>query len=376
MDCEKKSNSEKKIDYYNYSANFLRSHDLIRSADHIRNHIDGDVFELISQVEFQPGHHCDLFKCNHCYGRGQKTLEGNLDFVKYVELLEDIKNYDVFIQISGVTTEPLTYPYIYELIEEVKRRKFNCGLHTKGYRLTPEISDILTNDVGEEESFVTISVDSGRTEDYISIHGLDTAKNDSFGRNAEDYFEVVTNNIKILYEKKIAKNSKLRVNIAYLLFERNCSEEKVKEFVDEFYDYSDVIRLSLPQVTNNGCSSGYVERACEIINKFRSIYLNDPKIIILPFAEYRHLTHFRKCYAQRYQAVIDRCGNVFPCPQTALKEYSQLIYGNLNTDSFTNIISSNERITLFGYDVDRDMNCRICDRKDEDINIMMGKLLE
>ena len=47
-----------------------------------------------------------------------------------------------------------------------------------------------------------------------------------------------------------------------------------------------------------------------------------------------HKTTFKKCYAQMFEAVVDKSGNVFPCPQVPLKNYEWLAYGNVKEKPF------------------------------------------
>lgn len=371
------SNANKLHDHYQYAFNLLRQHKLLDSHEVSRQHFNSKNINQVSQVEFQPGSHCDLYRCPHCYGHGQAQMDGHLELEQYKRVLDEIQGYVPLIQISGVATEPLTHPQIIEIIRAAKERGFHCGLHTKGYRLTPELIDLLTDDVLDRESFITISVDAAESKDYIKVHHIDTCQTDIFRHNAENYFEIVLKNIKDLYTMRQAKGSNLRINIAHLLFKQNSSLNQLDRFIELFGQYCDVIRFSLSQKTNYGKTPNSIsEEERTVIKKLKSKYRNNPKVSILSMTDVGHNTFFKKCYAQRFQAVVDKAGNVFPCPQTALKDYEWLAYGNIKNDSLKNILFSETRTKLFDADVDSVMRCRICDRKDEDINITIDRLLE
>jgi radical SAM protein with 4Fe4S-binding SPASM domain len=77
---------------------------------------------------------------------------------------------------------------------------------------------------------------------------------------------------------------------------------------------------------------------------------------------------------QRFQAVIDKSGNVFPCPQVAVTPYRNLCYGNIRERRLSELLVAEERRRLFEMDIDTEMKCRICDRKDESLNVALHNL--
>lgn len=362
-------------DFYKYAFNYFRKKGVVADSKQISQYINQNSLELISQVEFQPGCHCDLYRCPHCYGNGQTLMEGNLELRHYVRVLDEINGKVPLIQISGVKTEPLTSPIISEIICEIKKRDFGCGFHTKGYRLDSKIIELLTEDVKDKEAFITFSIDANESNEYINTHDIDLSRKDASGNRAEDYFKIVVDNIKKLWEKRESKNSKLRINIALLLFDENNSIEKLNKFIDLFGKYSDVIRFSIPQNTNSGVGTNLISEKTQLIKSLIRNFKDNRKVKILTAIDTDHNTFFNKCYAQLLQAVIDKAGNVFPCPQTALKEYSHLIYGNIKESRFSDIIHSQQKKIMKDLDVDKELGCRICDRKDEDINIFIDRLL-
>jgi radical SAM protein with 4Fe4S-binding SPASM domain len=95
----------------------------------------------------------------------------------------------------------------------------------------------------------------------------------------------------------------------------------------------------------------------------------------LNFKESNHDENLQFCWAQRFNATIDKSGNVFPCPQVALKDYLNLRYGNIKERRFWDIWNSEERKRMLKMSV-KDMKCRVCDRKDEAINRELAEILK
>jgi len=354
-------------DYYNYTNRFLSN--MVQYYDVTRP----------MQIEFQPGLHCDLYRCPHCYGDGQKQMPNIIYLDYYIQIMDELKHLDPkpLLQFAGINSEPTTHPDFVEIIRAAKERGFICGVHTKGYRLNSKLIDALTNDCNNIESFITLSLDASNTKDYVDVHNIAQKKKDKFKNTSNDYFGIVINNIKKLHKMREEKQSKLKINIAYLLFDQNKSFSDIKEIIDLLGDYSDVIRFSIPQIRNDGIiMDNYLRNdRSELLDRLNKKYINNKKIKILTQTDMMsHKTTFKRCNAQKFQAVVDKSGNVFPCPQVPLKNYKWLIYGNVKKTPFLKILNSIERRKLFDADVDTELKCRICDRKDESININLENI--
>ena len=86
----------------------------------------------------------------------------------------------------------------------------------------------------------------------------------------------------------------------------------------------------------------------EIKEKLNQKYSNNPKIRILTQTHMiSHKTTFKKCYAQMFEAVVDKSGNVFPCPQVPLKNYEWLAYGNVKDKPFLDILKKNGILVVY-----------------------------
>jgi len=361
-------------DYYDYIGDFYSRLD--------SQNMTLENYDLLKplQVELQPGLHCDLYRCPYCYGEGQKQMPSYIRAETYIKILDELKNSEAkpLIQFAGINSEPTTHPDIVELVSAVKKRGFIFGMHTKGYRMNEDLRDAFTRDYHDVESFVTLSIDASNSRDYVKIHNLNSKQKDKFGNTSAEYFDKVKNNIRKLYELREKRGSKLRINIAYLLFEQNKIEEHLERVFELFENYCDVLRFSIPQTRNDGMVlDNYLGKDRKsFIERLNEKFSSNPKVRVLTHTHMiSHKTTFKKCYAQKFIATVDKAGNVFPCPQVPLKNYEWLIYGNVKETSFLDILNSTNRKKMMDWDVDKDMKCRICDRKDEAINIELNKIL-
>jgi radical SAM protein with 4Fe4S-binding SPASM domain len=317
------------------------------------------------QIELHPGSHCGPLDCTFCYGKSQTICKGSLNIGEYSKLLDDLLEYPPFIEISGIRSDPLSYPKFSALIHLVKERNLQFGIHTKAYYLTDEVIKEL-NATSSEGSYITISINSPTADIYNILHGLESKS---------DVNEKLKQKIEKLCNEKVKNNSKLKINIAYLLMANNSSKEQIDHFVKIFEKYADAIKFSIPQVPNIARPQNYLDpKKIEEIFKILQNCGNG-KVTILNFRESKHNKTFEYCWAQRFNATIDKAGNVFPCPQVALKDYEHLIWGNIKKQGFWDIWNSKTRSSMRGVHVD-EMKCRVCDRKDENINIDLNKLMD
>jgi radical SAM protein with 4Fe4S-binding SPASM domain len=316
------------------------------------------------QLELHPGSQCGSLRCSYCYSRKQELCEGLMTIDQYSQLFDDLMDNPPFIEISGIGSDPLSYPYFCALLRLIRRKGLSFGIHTKGILLNKELIELL-NSENSEGSYITIGVDSANANTYNRLHGL--APNNGL-------YNKVRENIISLYTEKLRRQSGLKINLAYLLFANNSSKKDIDEFIETFEDYADVIRFSIPQVANVAKSINYLDRKqTDRVLRLLEKYEND-RITVLNFKESKHDEAFEVCWAQRFNATIDKAGNVFPCPQVALKDYLGLSWGNITEHRFWDIWNSDKRKKMHGMSV-TDMECRVCDRKDESINVELTNLM-
>ncbi len=316
------------------------------------------------QVELHPSFHCGSFRCVYCYGKQQALCDGLISIKDYSQLLDDLIDCRPFIEISGIASDPLSYPDICSLLQTVIEKGFDFGVHTKGHFLNPTIISML-NDKSGRGKYITIGIDAADASTYNKLHGLPSSSM---------AFHRIKENVVRLFAEKVKKRSSLKINLAYLLFRSNSSREQIDEFIAAFGAYADMMRFSVPQVPNvadpiDFLDEGGIAQTFDLLKEYE-----DDSIAVLNFKESEHYEKFRNCWAQRFNATIDKAGNVFPCPQVALKDYLNLSYGNITRLRFWDIWDSEIRKAMLRMPVQQ-MGCRVCDRKDETINKELDKLM-
>ena len=73
--------------------------------------------------------------------------------------------------------------------------------------------------------------------DWVAAPKMGTKKKDKLGNISSQYFDIVKKNIYELYELREKRGSKLRINIAYLVFNENKAEEDIVEAIELFENY-------------------------------------------------------------------------------------------------------------------------------------------
>jgi radical SAM protein with 4Fe4S-binding SPASM domain len=320
------------------------------------------------QVEFHPGDGCNIYKCKFCYGKDQElTKSDELTTEEYYKILNDLHGIVDLIHLSGIKSDPLNNNKIYNIIKGIKEIGFRLGISTKGIFLTHQLSNLLSANATQGD-FITFGIDASNETIYNSIHGI---QKDSC------HLSTIWKNIWYLNEQKKIINSAININVSYLLFKENSSFEQMERFIQLFGEISDLVRFSMPQLPNETRNKPnfYLDSLDEVRANFELLKEKYPdlNLVFLGFDDPAHDTTFRYCYAQRFLAVIDHCGYVYPCPQIATKEFLKIAYGNIRSKSFWEIWDSENRRCILEMDVDK-MDCRICDRKDERINIELSKL--
>ena len=117
------------------------------------------------QLELHPGSDCGPFDCSFCYGKQQALCDGSMDTADYARLFDELEGHNLFVEISGIRSDPLCYSDFLRLLEIVKKKKFSYGIHTKGYLLNKQIIKFL-NSGSDSPSCITIGVDSANANTY------------------------------------------------------------------------------------------------------------------------------------------------------------------------------------------------------------------
>ena len=322
------------------------------------------------QLELQPGEGCGGDNRQFCYGYNQKLTGGkDLSLQDYCTLLDDIKGKVKLITMAGIKSDPLDNKNTYHIIERLKANGLRLGLHTKGFLLNKKISDLLNTGTAYGD-FITVSIDASNQAVYNRLHGLPAGAR---------FFDRVAENLKYLYDKKKSSGSKLNINVSYLLFKQNSSKEQMERFIEIFGDRSDTIRFSPPQLPNkvDKRPGWYLSSLTDVrrtVNSLKEKY-RSKRIVFLDLEDSSHTTDFKYCYMQRFLAVIDSHGWVYPCPQITTEKFRRITYGNIKNKGFWEIWGSRRRKRILDTEVER-LGCRICDRKDEALNTELGRIFK
>ena len=350
--------------------------DVFDYADHF-------LFQLVKvhdpgrplQIELHPGLHCDRYQCPHCFGHGQRPLAGRVLSAEEIgRALDDVAAFDPLIVVSGVTTEPLTHPEAAAVLRTVRSRGLRLGLYTKGLRFGRECAEAVLED--DAECFVTFSLDAFDRETYQRLHGIQPGgAGRGEGTAGEDYFDKVVANIRAFYAEKQRRGSRTQIRIAILLFRENCGPD-LEAAIAPYTEMADLVRLAVAQDRNDGGRVGNLPGShAALLGHLAAQFAGHPKIRVLTgTVEPARDRAFRRCYTQRFQITIDKSGNLYPCPQVAVAPYRHLSFANLRAAPLAELLRSSQRLGLFEKDVDSDMRCRICDRKDEAINRALCRL--
>ena len=327
------------------------------------------------QIELHPGLHCDRYQCPHCFGHGQRPLAGRVLSAEEIgRALDDVAAFDPLIVVSGVTTEPLTHPEAAAVLRTVRSRGLRLGLYTKGLRFGRECAEAVLED--DAECFVTFSLDAFDRETYQRLHGIQPGgAGRGEGTAGEDYFDKVVANIRAFYAEKQRRGSRTQIRIAILLFRENCGPD-LEAAIAPCTEMADLVRLAVAQDRNDGGRVGNLPGShAALLGHLAAQFAGHPKIRVLTgTVEPARDRAFRRCYTQRFQITIDKSGNLYPCPQVAVAPYRHLSFANLRAAPLAELLRSSQRLGLFEKDVDSDMRCRICDRKDEAINRALCRL--
>jgi radical SAM protein with 4Fe4S-binding SPASM domain len=321
----------------------------------------------ILQLELHPGLNCSLYRCQYCFGHGQALHSGKyLSENEYEEIATSLGSRRPTVVISGIATEPLTHPEADGLVRVFRERRFPVGLYTKGHNLTEAVREALVG--GPGECFVTVSLDAGTSSDYDRVHNIASRPHD--GEHASASFESVLEKLRALSNLKRKAKPDLKLRASILVFEELARDNKLAQAVRFLRPDVDLIRIAIAQDRNDGARIDSLPHDRQrLLAKFAAEFEGDNKVVVVTKSHMpTRAKDFIHCIAQRTQVTIDKSGNVFPCPQVALQSHAHLKIGNVRETPLPDILVSRARKEMFGFDVDTQMKCRICDRKDEAIN--------
>lgn len=167
---------------------------------------------------------CKFCPCNNSEFKVKERHE-KMSMPLFYKILQDIEAFEEKIKVINLYGfgEPLLHPGYIEMAAEIKKRGICRELRctTNGYLLSPELNQKL---VETGIDMIRISVEALNAEDYKSICGVDID------------FEAFIANIRDLYDRSRATNTKVSVKILNVALQ---NDEAANRFYDIFEPISD-----------------------------------------------------------------------------------------------------------------------------------------
>jgi radical SAM protein with 4Fe4S-binding SPASM domain len=287
-------------------------------------------FEL-DLIGFHLGNSCPL-SCPWCYGKNlkQKSLK-EVSFKTYKEQVFDHIKGNPLIEISGLYSEPLTYPEFNEFITEVGRKGLRFGLYTNALLLTKETARLLCE----------ASLTNRGTPSYIS-----------FDISAIVHIYGLKWFIKKL--KWFNRPNNLQLNTPILLTDDIKKPEWLERLLKKHG--SSAVRYAIPQEPLTVAHS----KMYQMLKDRKDIYWQPP---------YR--THNR-CFIMTTGFTINHDGKVYPCSQTATDKFSHLCFGDINSENIEEIWHSKKHKEVFNKFNPQNEVCR-CNNTECKFNTLCSK---
>jgi MoaA/NifB/PqqE/SkfB family radical SAM enzyme len=274
-------------------------------------------------VEIHLTNRCQL-DCVFCYYKNRN----NNCFIPVEQanhLIDELYDMGVETLIISGGGEPLIHPNIKEILFSIFSRKIPVGINTNGLALDPEIMSHLI-----ECDWVKISVDAASSSCYSSMK-----------KCSEDTFNKLISNIKSLIRIRNKFNTKLKIQIGFLVntynwheiipFLKMCMKLKLNPELDS---------IIFRPVVGNAFEVPYL-KIQKLVDKNSDFLNNNPfkNIILFEYAarcqDIVSSTPKGACKMVSLVSCIGADSEVYPCCQLALKE--QFAMGSLKKSSFQSI---------------------------------------
>lgn len=295
------------------------------------------------RLEIHPYHFSQRTPCNNncgwCtrakdkYNIIKKKIEG-IPIAPLLRLIRDIKNTGVQdVVISGNSTEPLLYPWIEDLLVEIKKMGLPFRLFSNfyyGFKLL-KIAHLFDSD-----DIVRISLDAGSESGYNLTHKPSDKR---------AFFKILRNIEQLLKRRKEIGND-FQVHMTYLLSKENSDLEDIR-FITEWARDNNLnsIRFSpplKPKVANDKFDNDFVlsdleiEKILDFLNDFKT---QNPEyaesVAILEAYKEQPEKKFEYCHHWKMIAVLGTSGMFFPCTSTSLVESIETLgVGPLKDNNF------------------------------------------
>jgi len=271
-------------------------------------------------------------RCNHkCVFCALDFLEHKEDMDTQVMLkaLKEMGEKGVKSVMFGGEGEPLLHKDISLLVKKAKEYGLDVAITTNGIFFNQEkIEECLPY-----LSWIKFSVDAGTPETYAKIHGT-----------SESQFEKLLYNIKKAVEYKTQNKLKATIGTQFLMIPDNLNESVLlaKRLKEIGVDY-----LSIkPYAHHPNSNNNFVvnpEEYNKIEEELKEFNTESFKVFFRKETVRRiqEGNAYPECYGLSFFCLIDAKGNVLPC--NLFYEHPDFTYGNLNTQSFSQIWEGEKR---------------------------------
>lgn len=288
------------------------------------------------EVEIQPSSRCNL-KCKHCFGKTltKKNLENRISEKEMEILAKRINEYKEgdfkieSVKFCGTTGEPLVNPAMLYGINLFKDLGKNIVVFTNGLYLDKIYQGKKYLEYFTDINRLNVSLDAGSERTFMNLKGRA-----GFSRILKSLGELI--------EKK---NGKLKVNVSYVISEKNPEEivkttrlmddlgvDEIRFRVDitnpkKIHELSGLIIYELNKAKN------YPKKNIKVASVYSPKEIKEDSI----FHSYG-----KKCFTQHLWACIGPDCNLYACGHRTY--FGVESYGNLLNNSFKNIWNSEKRL--------------------------------
>ncbi len=284
------------------------------------------------ELEIQPSSKCNL-KCTHCFGKTltNKNLENKIGEKEMEILAERINNYKEgdfeieSVKFCGTTGEPLINPAMIHGINLFKDLGKNIVVFTNGLYLDKFYQGKKYSDINR----LNVSLDAGSERTFMNLKGRV-----GFSRTVKSLGELI--------EKR---NGKLKVNVSYVISEKNTKEiVKTTKLMDDLGVDEIRFRVDITNPEKIHALSGliiselnkakdYSKKHIKVASVYSPNEIKEDSIF--------H-SHGKRCFTQHLWACVGPDCNLYACGHRTYHGIES--YGSLLDNSFKELWTSEKRL--------------------------------
>lgn len=316
--------TEKKNNYENYirtdiPSEFNELSIIKNNFNRLMLNLEGKIvppYEVLIHVTSS----CNL-SCRWCIGKNlentyslvENRLLQNDNLIKLVKSIASYKRTFEFndipesfgvkrVSFSGITGEPLIAgKVLLEAINYLSNHGIETGIFTNGILITKDTYETLL-----KMNYILISLDAGTKETYSKLKAPD---------KKEDFFGRVIENIMHLNNEKIKANSKLEINVGFVINEYNYMEvfnaaEILKKIGVRY------LRIKTDIANKLNIKSEQISIINKQIERIKNELEDDTFGIVLLHRignEKDKKRNFNKCYINRLMSAVSADGKMYAC---------------------------------------------------------------